>query len=130
MYIPSITYPLATSALSKRQLHQIEKGPLNAIISKIGMCSKTSRDVIFGPINMGGRALRSLYTEQGTLQIKLMLTESRRGSTIGNILFIALQWVQYNCGMGTPILEMTSECTHNESKYLKSIHQFLVENCL
>ena len=42
MYLPSMTYPLANSALAKQQLHLIEKAPLNTIISKVGMCNKTS----------------------------------------------------------------------------------------
>ena len=127
-YLPSITYPLAASALSKKDLLQLEKKPINAIVAKTGMCSKTHRAIIFGPKNLGGCAFRSLPVEQGCLQIKLLLTESRRQSDSGKLLWISLQWMQYSSGLGTPLLEGKETCEYSESKWIQSIQTFLFEN--
>ena len=50
-YLLSITYPFTASAFIKEEHLQLEKKPLNAIISKIGMSSKIHRIVIYAQRN-------------------------------------------------------------------------------
>ena len=126
MYLPSVTYVLPNSYFTEKELKKLECKAFNAIISKVGMTNKTHRAVICGPIGLGGRALRSLFHEQGILQIKLLLTESRRSSMAGGLLFIALQWAQFTLGTSTPLLEDTEPCLYSESKWITSIQTFLV----
>ena len=84
--------------------------------------------IIYGPKSLGDVAFKSLYGEQGILQLKQVISTTRHANTPGQTLFIALQWAQYTMGLKRPIFEDTSVCTYGETKLIKSIQYFLITN--
>jgi hypothetical protein len=49
MWLPSITFGFSSTTMAHRQLDQIQKPMINAILPKMGYSSKTTRDVVYGP---------------------------------------------------------------------------------
>ncbi len=125
--LPAVSYPLACSAMSQRQLESIQKSLMSIIIARCGFNRHTNREIIYGPLHLGGAAFVSLYTQQGVGQVTLLLRHSRQESNIGKLLQISfLSWFQIQVGTSSPILEDTkSTLPHLESVWLKSIRQFL-----
>ncbi len=126
-FLPSVCYPLPCSSMSKSVLESIQRKSLAIIIARCGFNRNTKREIIFGPLELGGANFRHLYHQQGLGQIKLFLTHWRSQTTqAGKLLRIALQWFQQAVGTSTSILEdVTSSLPHLESKWFKSLRDFL-----
>ena len=128
VYLPSVTYPLSNSFFSKAELDQFERPSINAVPSKTRMCNKTHLTIIYCPKGLGVRAYQSSYGNQDTLQLKQVLLHSRRKTQGGELMFIALQWAQFNARASVPLLEASTICEYLEVKWIKSLHKFLVCN--
>jgi hypothetical protein len=126
IYLPSIGYPLPNCHFSRKQLHTIQSKGMSAIFAKCGFNRKTKGLILYGPSRLGGASFRHLYTEQGIGQIQLFLRHWRCPTQPGQLLRIAVAWVQYAAGTGVSFLtDVSTPLPHLESKWLLSLRAFL-----
>jgi hypothetical protein len=125
-YLPSVCYPLTSSYLSVSQLRQIQQKAMSILVAKCGFNRHTKKEILYGPLELGGATFRDLYTEQGILQVKYVLRQWRQDSTVGRLMKCALAWTQVSVGVSYPILENTSTpLPHLEAKWFESLRGFL-----
>jgi hypothetical protein len=105
MWLPSMTYCLPCSHMTKTQLHHIQKKMTSVSLSKRGCRSKISRAVIFGPRRFLGIGDRHLCYEQGIGGTLQLLKHIRSDSKLGTFLKISLDWTQLHAGVSFPILQ-------------------------
>ncbi|KAI2499304.1 hypothetical protein MHU86_15148 [Fragilaria crotonensis] len=127
-YLPSVGYPLACSSLKKIQLDLIQRKAMSIIVARCGYNRNTKKEILYGPLELGGANFRHLYIQQGGGQIGMFIRHWRLKSTAGKLLRVALSWFQQQTGVSYSILEkVTSSLPHLESKWIGSLRQFLAE---
>lgn len=125
-YLPSVCYPLACSALTKKRLDQVQRKAMSIIAPRCGFNCHTKREILYGPLELGGANFRHLHVEQGIGQVGLFLRNWRLDSTAGKLLRIAVGWFQYQLGTSYWFLEkVDTTLPHLESKWLASLREFL-----
>jgi len=106
IYLPSVTYPMSMTPLSKIQCDQLDARFLRVLIPRTGYNRNMSRAIRYAPSHMGGANYRSLYLEQGQAMIKQAYKYFNSPSTtIGKLLYTTLSWTQAFLGVSFPILE-------------------------
>ena len=85
-YLPKVCYPLANSHFSKQQLTKVQAKAMSLIIPKCGYNRNTKREIIFGPLKLGGANFRHLYDQQGLGQLTLFLRHWRQNAEAGKLL--------------------------------------------
>ncbi len=80
-YLPSIGYPLANSYLTSKQLDNIQRKAMSIKFAKCGYNRNTKRDLLYGPLELGGANFRKLYDQQGIGQVQPFLRHWRQQST-------------------------------------------------
>jgi hypothetical protein len=126
IWLPSCTYCLPCSHMSKTQLHNVQKKMILTSLSKMGYSCKTSRAVVFGPRRYLGIGLRHLYYEQGIGQTLQLLKHIRSDSNLGSFLQVGLDWTQLHAGVSTPIMENPQQhLPHLERGWYTSMREFL-----
>jgi hypothetical protein len=91
--------------MTRKQLQQIESPCINALLSKMGYNRHFAREIVFGPIEYGGLGLKSLYFQQGYLNIKWFINMTRENTTVTPLLKILLRTMQIEAGTSTNILQ-------------------------
>ncbi|KAI2499829.1 hypothetical protein MHU86_14646 [Fragilaria crotonensis] len=126
-YLPSISYPLTCSHLTKAQLEIIQRRAMAIITARCGYNRNTKKEILYGPIEYGGANFHHLYHKQGSQQIEyFVLRHWRSKSEVGRMLKCAIAWAQLNAGVSYSILMNTlPELPHLESKWLKSVREYL-----
>jgi hypothetical protein len=126
MWLPSMTYSLPCSHMTKKQLHQVQQRMVTVSLSKMGYSSKTCRAVVFGPRRYLGIGHRHLYHEQGIGQTLQMIKHIRSASKLGSFLQIGIDWTQLHAGVSFPIFEHTTiALPHLERGWYPSTREFL-----
>jgi hypothetical protein len=74
IFTPSICYPLAVTSIKQSTLQSLQKPVVHAVLSRMGFNCHMPRVVVFGSRLRGVLGLLDLYTEQGALQIKLLIS--------------------------------------------------------
>ena len=126
-YLPAITYPLPCSSLTPRQLDQIQRQAMKIIVARCGFNRNTRKEVLYGPLELGGASFRHIATEQGIGQTTMFLRNWRRPHSIaGKLLRVAMSWFQQQIGTSIPFLEeVHTPLPHLESKWVRSLRSFL-----
>ena len=125
-YLPSVTYPLASSSMTENHLTDVQKKAMSIIVARCGFNRNTKKEILYGPKSLGGAEFRHLYVEQGICQVSEFIRHWRKQSTIGTMLRIALAWIQLATGVNYSILDqVVEELPHLESKWFNSMRQFL-----
>ncbi len=125
-YLPSIGYPLPASSLTRSQLEKVQCKAMSIIVPRCGFNRNTKKEILFGPLSLGGANFRHLYIEQGIGQVTTFLKHVRSQSKTGKLFQIALSWFQLAVGVSFPILENTRQALpHLESRWLASLRIFL-----
>ena len=125
-YLPSIGYPLTGSYFSRAELSTIQRKAMSIIIARCGYNRHMRRDIIYGPLELGGANFRHLYVEQGLGQVKYILRHWRSESLAGQLLKCLMHWIQVTVGVSYPILsEVHPPLPHLESKWIASVRLFL-----
>jgi ribonuclease HI len=125
-YLPGISYPLANSHFTERELATVQRKAMTRIIPKCGYNRNMKKEILFGPLKYGGANFRHLYDQQGLGQITLFLSHWRQNTETGKLLKTAVAWAQYATGMGTPIFDHTTRhIPHLESKWIASLRVYL-----
>ena len=125
-YLPAVCYPLATSSLTFKQLDTIQRQAMKIMIPRCGFNRNTKREILYGPLELGGANFRHLYAQQGIKQVMLFITHWRQSSIAGKLLRIAVAWFQKQVGVSFSILDRVDvPLPHLESKWIGSLRQFL-----
>lgn len=102
--LPSLAYPLATSSLSFKEIHDIQAPALHACLSKLQAPRTLGRHPVHALLFLGGLNLTCLYGVQCWAQIDV-LQHMLRSNQDQNLVRIALEWVQLWAGTANSILE-------------------------
>lgn len=130
-YLPSIGFSTHTTSLDKTQCNRIQSPILMALLPKMGICRTTSRDIVFGPSELGGLQLHDLYTFQQQQKLKYLIGHLRARDITADLLQISLSVTQLDVGMPTPFLELRySEYGRwlSTKTWITSLWQFLSHN--
>jgi hypothetical protein len=68
-YLLSIGYPLVNSYFTEAQLTNTQQRAMSIIFAKCGYNRNTKREILYGPLEVGGANFRTLYDQQGIGQI-------------------------------------------------------------
>jgi hypothetical protein len=88
IYKPMLCYALTTSSISQQTLQAIQKPMISIALSRMGFNKHMPRDIVFASQTKGGIGIMDLYTEQGVLQIKAIITHLWSNSYVANPLKI------------------------------------------
>jgi hypothetical protein len=125
-YLPSVTYPLACSSLTLSQLDKVQRKAMSILVSRCGFNRNTKKEMLYGPLSLGGANFRHLYVQQGINQTVMFITQWRKNSMSGNLLKIAVAWFQVQTGVSYSILDhVKASLPQLESKWLSSLRNFL-----
>lgn len=84
------------------------------------------REVLFGPLELGGANFRRLYDQQGIGQIGTFLRHWRSRTQVGELLRIVVEWCNYAAGISRLVLEDThTPLPHLESKWVGALRTYL-----
>ena len=126
MYLTSVGYSLPVCHFTFKQLEELEKQILPAIIAKCGYNRYTSRAVLCGPSLYTGGNFRPLATEQGVGQLLYFLKHWTQPLDPGQLLRISVAWAQINVGVSYSIFaDVTPKLQYFEALWLKSVRTFL-----
>lgn len=67
-YLPGVSYPLSCSSLTQRQLDTDQRKAMAIIVPRCGFNRHTKKEILYGPLALGGANFRQLYTQQGISQ--------------------------------------------------------------
>lgn len=128
-YIPFVTYSLGTTTLSHTQLHSISTYATSIFLTRMGFNRHFPRAIAYGPTEFGGLALRDLKTEQGVLQIKLLMEHVYHSTSTGNMIIIALQTLQMEAGISKLLLtELSQPLPYITNCWITSLRAFMFFN--
>ena len=127
-YLPSVCYPLACSFMTQQQLDTIQRSAMSIIVPRCGFNRNTKKEILYGPLHLGGASFRPLWVQQGIGQVTMFLRHWRKNSQAGQLSRIALAWFQVQAGVSFPILEYPSRPVPQlESKWISSMREFLAK---
>jgi hypothetical protein len=95
VYIPSITYSLPITPLTKSQCGQLDVRFLRTVLPRCGYNRNMASAIRYAPFHVGGAGFRQLYVEQGALivqQIHKFLNSP--DTSIGKLLLMTISWTQ------------------------------------
>ena len=115
--------------MSQTQLDTIERSAMSIIVPRCGFNRHTKKEILYGPLDLGGASFRSLWIQQGIGQVHLFMRQWGRKNTQGGKLSrIALSWFQVQAGVSFPILEYPNRpLPQLESKWIASMRSFLAK---
>ena len=106
IYLPSITYSLPITPLTREQCSELDSRFLRALLPRNGYNRNMSKAIRYAPFHVGGAGFKELYIEQGALvlqQIQKYLNSPQ--TPIGKMLVMALSWTQAFLGTSKFFLE-------------------------
>ena len=99
---------------------------MSIIVAKCGYNRHTKREVLYGPIHLGGAGFQELYDHQGIGQVSSFLWQWRKSRAIGQLLRTLLAWANYSVGTSVSLLvDVTTPLPHLEAKWLSSLRDYL-----
>jgi len=124
---PRLEFPLTVTQFSQEQCDRISSPVLNACLAKMGYNRHMPREVVYGPITMGGLGMHDLYIEQGIkATIALMGHLREPNSNTGKMMRIELQWCQAQAGTSFNLLEEPSiPVEYIETCWIMNLRNFL-----
>jgi hypothetical protein len=128
-YTPSMTYSIALTALTVTQLNKIQRRAIQAILNKLGINQNFPHRVTFGPKDLCGMALLDLSVKQGVRQIQHFMNHIFAEDSVGNLILIALRFLQIESGSGKHILFHPDEyIPYLTTCWLTSLRDFLARH--
>ena len=91
--------------------------------SSLTLGRNTRKEILYGPLALGGSSFRHLYVQQGINQTMMFIRHWRQDSTAGRPLRIVIAWFQEQTGVSSfSILhDVHSKLPQLESKWIKSL---------
>ena len=105
MVCPKLEYPLAVTQFSQKQCDRISSPALRACLSQMGYNCNMPREVVYGPLELGGLGMHDYFIEQGIAQIATLVGHTRQDSETAKMIAIELQWCQVQAGTAFHLLE-------------------------
>ena len=128
IYIPSLRYGLGTCYLPPKDLLQIQRPAVNAILPKMGFNRHLPRAVVYGPADKGGLGLPSLIFEQGLQQLLFLARHLRSPlSPLRTLFQIGIEWFRMLAGYNScPLFDTHLDLRHVEfAPWFVSVQLFL-----
>jgi hypothetical protein len=126
IYVSTIRFSLPQCFYTKKTLDSAQSKSIPLIFAKSGYMHTTAYIILFGPKFLGGAGFIRWFTLQGEGQLMLFLKHWRASDDAGRLLRIAVAWVQYQYGVGLPILAHPKlHLPYMESHWLPSLRRFL-----
>ena len=126
MVCPMIEYPLTVTQFSQKDCDMIVSPVLRACLSKMGYNQNMPKEVVFGPVELGGLGMHDLFIEQGIRQILALVGHLSQNSVTSKMMLIELQWCQVQAGTSDHLLESPStEIDYIETCWIMAIPDFL-----
>jgi hypothetical protein len=123
---PKLHYQMPALALTKGQCQHLTSIILMALLPKLHVNRNTSRNIVHGPVTLGGMAIPDLYASQGIDKVHLFLRHLRLGDTVGDVLAIALSQTQLIAGAKQFILNKDSRSySWIDHGWLRTLWSFL-----
>lgn len=95
IYLPSITYPLPITPLTRSQCTQLDARLLRTLLPRCGYNRNMSRAIRYAPFSVGGAGFKDLYIEQGALMLQNVVKYfNSPATTIGKTLLMTASWTQ------------------------------------
>ena len=63
-YVPKIAYPISLTKFTQKECDDIQSIFYRYELPKMGLNRHTPKDLLFGPLELGGFGLHNLYTNQ------------------------------------------------------------------
>jgi hypothetical protein len=125
VFAPSIMYALPLTTITPDQLRKIQQPVINSVLSRLGYNKHMPRSVVFAARTSGGIGLIDLPTEQGTAQVKLIVTHLLSRSYIHDTIMILLESYQVHAGtLQSPFID-TSTRAYVDAPWIQSVQKFL-----
>jgi hypothetical protein len=127
MVCPALEYPLTVTQFTQEQCDTITSPILRSCMSQMGYNRNSPKEVVYGPVELGGFGFHDLFIEQGIHQVSALVGHLReKKSKTGNVMKIELDWCHLQAGTGDHLLE--NPCTqidYIETCWIMSIRNFL-----
>ena len=121
-YLTSVSYPLACSSMTRSELDSIQWKAMSIITSRCGFNRNTKKEILYGPLELGGASFRPLWVQQGVGQVTMFLQHWRKDTQAGKLSRVALTWFQTQTGVLFPIFANPSRpIPQLESKWCASL---------
>ena len=127
IYLPSITYSLPITPLTREQCTQVDSRFFRALLPRCGYNRNMSRAIRYAPFHMGGAGFKELYVEQGALMLQQVYKFLNSPNTqIGQLLLMAISWTQAFLGTSKLFLTYPHEpIPPCEPSFLLDLRDFL-----
>ena len=101
---------------------------MSIITPGCGFNRNTKKEILYGPLELGGASFRPLWVQQGVGQVTMFIRHWRKDTQAGKLSKIALAWLQAQAGVSFPILAFPSKTIPQlESKWIESMRSFLAK---
>jgi hypothetical protein len=127
MVCPALEYPLTVTQFSQEQCDKITSPVLRSCMAQMGYHRNSPKEVVYGPVEMGGFGFHDLFIEQGIHQVTALVGHLReKKSTTGKMMRIELDWCHLQAGTADHLLENPfSKIDYIETCWIMSIRDFL-----
>jgi hypothetical protein len=128
MVCPAFEYPLTVTQFTQEQCDNITSPILRSCMSQMGYNRYSAKEVVYGPVEMGGFGFHDLLIEQGIHQVTALVGHLReKKSNTGNMMKIELDWCHLQAGTADHLLKNPStQINYIETCcWIMSIHDFL-----
>lgn len=127
IYLPSITYSLPITPLTKAQCSALDCRLLRALLPRCGYNRNMARAIRYATFDMGGAGFKQLYVEQGALIIQQVFKYLNSPQTqIGQLLHMTISWTQAFLGTSQLFLtDITSRIPPAPPSILLDLRTFL-----
>ena len=104
-----IKYPLPACSLSQQQCKSILYPAIKAALPKAGIASNLVEAVRDGPVSCGGAGIVSLYHYQGTVRTAILVEQTFKRTTTGNLLLTGIEDLVLETGLYGSLWKMPFE---------------------
>jgi hypothetical protein len=126
MVCPALEYPLTVTQFTQQQCDKITSPVLRSCMAQMGYNWNSPKEVVYGPVEMGGFGFHDLSIEQGIHQVTALVGHLReKKSNTGKMMQIELDWWQLQAGTADHLLENPfTEIDYIESCWIMAIRDF------
>ena len=105
----TLEYPLMATTFSKKELDDLMRPLLHAILNLCGVQKHMPRKLVYGPVETRGLGLKDPYWIQLIFHLKAILRHSERDTPSGDLLNENMELLQAHIGSDQPFWELPFE---------------------
>ena len=118
MLHPAMKYTLSSTTLTVHECVRVDRSYLPTLLSRMGFNRCTKQLLLFGPPSLGAFGFTNTWTDQGIVQIQLLLGHLRKDEEIRVLTNILLETLQLVIGSSLPLFhypltQVLKYCTCN-----------------